>query len=158
MMNKKILLTLGIVFLAVISISSVSAFWPFDSGNDVTVNKVNFHLPDGFDADNPIKSESENTYEKAVYKNTKTKDTVDIVVSNKEIEDSVIKNKLIKYGFEQKTIDGKEGFYKMDMYSKNVEFVYIDNDKVVSIIVPYVYDSYGDNTMKYDELLSEIIK
>lgn len=47
-MNKKILVVLGIVFLAVISISSVSAFWPFDSGNDVTVYGLNFHIPEGY--------------------------------------------------------------------------------------------------------------
>ena len=42
--------------------------------------------------------------------------------------------------------------------STDVEFAYIDNDKVVSIIVPFTYDKYGDNFMKYDELLGEIIK
>ena len=98
--------------MAVMSLSSVSAFWPFDSGNDVTVNGVNFHLPDGFDVDNPVKSESDNTYEQAVYKNTETKDQVDFVVSNKALEDSVIKNSLINKGFEQKNIAGKDGFYK----------------------------------------------
>ena len=45
-----------------------------------------------------------------------------------------------------------------DLAEKNVEFVYIDNDKVVSIVVPYVYDRYGDNFKKYDEFLAEIIK
>ena len=45
----------------------------------------------------------------------------------------------------------------MDL-STMVEFVYIDNDKLVSIVVPFVYDKYGDNFMKFDELLSEIIK
>ena len=42
--NKKIILAL-ILLLAVISISAVSAIWPFDSGSDVTVNGVKFHLP-----------------------------------------------------------------------------------------------------------------
>lgn len=41
---------------------------------------------------------------------------------------------------------------------KTIEFVYIDNDKVVSIVVPFIYDEYGDNFMKYDEFLDEIIK
>jgi hypothetical protein len=137
--------------------SGAYAFWPFDSGSDVTVNGVNFHLPDGFDADNPVKSESDNTYENTVYMNTENKDTVDISVDDKSVDDSVISNSLIKKGFEQKTIDGKQGFYKCYL-SKNVEFVYIDNDKVISIIVPFIYDEYGDNFMKYDELLAEIIK
>ena len=157
-MKIKLIVILLIIFLAIISLSGVNAFWPFDGGNDVTVNGVNFHLPEGFDVDNPIKSESDNTYENTVYKNTETKDTVDIVVDDKSVDDSVLGNSLIKKGFEPKTIDGKEGFYKMNMYSKNVEFVYIDNDKVISIIVPFVYDEYGDNLMKYDELLGEIIK
>lgn len=155
-MNKKIFFCL-IILIAIASISAVSAFWPFDSGSDVTVNGVSFHLPDGFDADNPVKFESDKTYGHAIYKNAETKDTVDIVVSNKEIEDSVIKNRFIKKGFEQETIDGKEGFYKMDL-SSNVEFAYIDNDKVVSIVVPYIYDRYGDNFKQYDEFLAEIIK
>lgn len=123
----------------------------------MTVNGVSFHLPDGFDVDNPVKSESDTTYERTVFKNAENKDTVDIAVDDKSVEDFVICNSLIKKGFEQKTIDGKEGFYKFYL-SKNVEFVYIDNDKVISIIVPFVYDEYGDNFMKYDELLAEIIK
>ena len=157
MMNKKLIFGLLIIFMAVMSLSSVSAFWPFDSGNDVTVNGVNFHLPDGFDVDNPVKSESDNTYEQAVYKNTETKDQVDFVVSNKALEDSVIKNSLINKGFEQKNIAVKDGFYKFYL-DKTIEFVYIDNDKVVSIVVPFIYDEYGDNFMKYDEFLDEIIK
>lgn len=156
-MDKKIF-TLLIICIATISISSVSAWWIFgDSGTDVTVNGVNFHLPDGFDVDNPVKSESDNTYEQAVYKNTETKDQVDFVVSNKALEDSVIKNSLINKGFEQKNIAGKDGFYKFYL-DKTIEFVYIDNDKVVSIVVPFIYDEYGDNFMKYDEFLDEIIK
>jgi hypothetical protein len=156
-MNKKLMFILLSLVLAVVSLSSVSAFWPFDGGSDVTVNGVSFHLPDGFDVDDPVKSESDNTYERTVFKNTENKDTVDIAVDDKSVEDSVIGNSLIKKGFEKKTIDGKEGFYKFYL-SKNVEFVYIDNDKVISIIVPYIYDNYGDNFMKYDELLAEIIK
>lgn len=156
-MNRKLLFTLAIILLAVLFMSSVSAFWPFDSGNDVTVNGVSFHLPDGFDVDKPIKSESDATYERTVFQNTENKDTVDIAVDDKSAEDSVIGNSLIKKGFEQKTIDGKEGFYNFYL-SKNVEFVYIDNDKVISIIVPYIYDNYGDNFMKADEFLAEIIK
>lgn len=48
-------------------------------------------------------------------------------------------------------------FYKFYL-DKTIEFVYIDNDKVVSIVVPFIYDEYGDNFMKYDEFLDEIIK
>ena len=55
-MNRKILFTLAVILLAVTFLSSVNAFWPFDSGNDVTVNGVNFHLPEGFDVDNPIEN------------------------------------------------------------------------------------------------------
>jgi hypothetical protein len=156
-MNKRLIFILLLLGLVIVSISGASAFWPFDGGSDVTVNGVSFHLPDGFDADNPVNSESDNTYERAVFKNAENKDTVDIAVDDKSVEDSVIGNSLIKKGYEQKTIDGKEGFYKFYL-SKNVEFVYIDNDKVISIIVPFVYDQYGDNFMKYDELLGEIIK
>ena len=156
-MNKKLIFILLLFVLVVVSISGVSAFWPFDSGNDVTVNGVSFHLPEGFDVDNPVNSERDTTYERTVFKNTENKGTVDIAVDDKSVEDSVIANSLIKKGFEQKTIDGKEGFYNFYL-SKNVEFVYIDNDKVISIIVPYIYDKYGDNFMKADEFLAEIIK
>lgn len=156
-MNKKLIFCLFLLFVAIASISTASAFWPFDSGSDVTVNDVTFHLPEGFDVDNPVKSESDATYENTVYKNTENKETVDIAVDDKSVDDSVIANNLIKKGFEQKTIDGKEGFYNCYL-SKNVEFVYIDNDKVISIVVPYVYDQYGDNFMTYEELIAEIIK
>ncbi|WP_405294264.1 hypothetical protein [Methanobrevibacter sp.] len=156
-MNKKVLFTLIILFISIVSASSVSAWWIFGGGSDVTVNGVNFHLPDGFDVENPVKSDIDDTYENTVYKNTETGDAVDIAVDNKVADDSSITNSLINKGFEQKNIAGKDGFYKMYL-STNVEFVYIDNDKVVSIIVPFVYDKYGDNFMKYDELLAEIIK
>ncbi len=156
-MNKKIILGLVILCVAIASVSSVSAWWIFGGGNDVTVNGVNFHLPDGFDVDNPVKSDIDDTYENMVYKNTETGDTVDIAVDNKVADDSAISNSLIKKGFQQKNIAGKDGFYKMYL-STDVEFAYIDNDKVVSIIVPFTYDKYGDNFMKYDELLGEIIK
>lgn len=156
-MNKKIIFSLMISFVLIASVSSASAWWIFSGGNDVTVNDVSFHLPEGFDVDNPIKSESDETYENTVYQNTENKNTIDIAVDDKVAEDSVIANSLIQKGFKKQTIDGKEGFYKMYL-STDVEFVYIDNDKVVSIIVPFVYDKYGDNFMKYDELLAEIIK
>ena len=156
-MNKKIIFTLMVLFVVIASASSVSAWWIFGDGNDVSVNGVNFHLPEGFDVDNPVKSESDNTYENTVYKNTENGNTIDIAVDDKSAEDSVISNSLIKKGFKQKNINGKDGFYKMYL-STDTEFVYIDNDKVVSIVVPFVYDKYGDNFMKYDELLAQIIK
>ena len=156
-MNKKIIFGLIVLFVAIASVSSVSAWWIFGGGNEVTVNGVNFNLPEGFDVDNPLKSESDSTYENTVYMNTETKDKVDIAVDDKSVEDSVICNSLIKKGFEKKNIAGKDGFYKMYL-STEVEFVYIDNDKVVSIIVPFVYDKYGDNFMQYDEPLAQIIK
>jgi hypothetical protein len=156
-LNKKGIFILIVLFVVVASVSSVSAWWIFGGGSDVVVNDVSFHLPEGFDAENPVKSESDATYENTVYKNTETKDTVDIAVDDKSVDDSVIGNSLIKKGFEPKTIDGKEGFYKFYL-STDIEFVYIDNDKVVSIIVPYIYDEHGDNFMKGEELLAEIIK
>ena len=156
-MNKKIIFGLIILFVAVASVSGVSAWWIFGGGNDVTVNGVNFHLPDGFDVDHPVKSDIDDTYENIVYENTDHGNTVDIAVDNKVADDSQISNSLIQKGFKQKNIAGKEGFYRMDL-SKNVEFAYIDNDKVVSIIVPFIYDEYGDNFMKYDDFLTEIIK
>ena len=125
-MNKKIILGLVILCVAIASVSSVSAWWIFGGGNDVTVNGVNFHLPDGFDVDNPVKSDIDDTYENMVYKNTETGDTVDIAVDNKVADDSAISNSLIKKGFQQKNIAGKDGFYKMYL-STDVEFAYIDN-------------------------------
>lgn len=156
-MNKKAVFCFIVLFVAIFSLSSVSAWWIFGGGSDVSVNGVNFHLPEGFDVENPVKSDIDDTYENAVYKNTETGDVVDIAVDNKVADDSSITNSLINKGFKQKNVAGKEGFYRMYM-STNVEFVYIDNDKVISIIVPFVYDKYGDNFMKYDNLLAEIIK
>lgn len=156
-MNKKVIFCLLLLFLTIVSLSSVSAWWIFGGGNDVTVNDVGFHLPDGFDVDNPVKSDIDDTYGNIVYKNKDTGDKVDIAVSNKVSDDSAIVSSLIQKGFEQKNIAGKDGLYKMNL-NLNVEFVYIQDDKVVSIIVPFVYDKYGDNFMKYDQLLDEIIK
>lgn len=156
-MNKKIILVLLILFLTVSSMSTASAWWIFGGGNDVTVNGLSFHLPEGFDTDNPVSSISKETYENRVYMNTENKDTVEIHVEDKHMEDSDIINYLIQNHYEKQSIDGKEGYYKMDIYTKNVEFIYIDNDKLVSITVPYVYDQYGDDFKQYDELLGEII-
>ena len=156
-MNKKLIFGLIVICVAIASISTVSAWWIFGGGNDVTVNDVSFHLPDGFDVENPVKSENDDSSEQSVFENTKTKDRVDIVVSNKVVDDSQVKNLLINKGFKEEKIAGKDGFYQMYL-DKTIEFVYIDNDKVVSIVVPYIYDKYGDNFMQYDELLDEIIK
>ena len=123
-MNKKIIFSLMILFVVIASVSGVSAWWIFGGGNDVTVNGVNFHLPEGFDVENPVKSESDGNYENTVYKNTETRDTVDIAVNDKFVDDSVIINSLIKKGYEKKNINGKDGFYKMDL-STNTEFVLV---------------------------------
>lgn len=48
---KKILLVVLIAVAVVASVSAVSA-WLFDSGKEVTVNGINFHLPEEFDVDN----------------------------------------------------------------------------------------------------------
>lgn len=156
-MNKKIIFIIMMSVIVIASVSCVSAWWIFGGGNDVTVNGVNFHLPDGFDVDNPVKADIDETYANMVYKNTEIGDTIDIAVDNKVVEDSIINNNLIKKGYQQQNIAGKDGFYKMDL-NKNVEFVYIADGKVVSIVVPYVYDKYGDNFMKYNQLLEEIIR
>lgn len=151
-MKNKIVI-IGIILIGVILISG-----SFNGGNDVTVNEVSFHLPDGFDVNNPKDSYSNETYENVVYKNNKTKNIVEFEVSNKWTEDSVIETNLIENGYEQQTIKGKKGYYKMILLTDDVSFVYIDNDKVINIIVPYLYDKWGDNSMSYDELLDKIIK
>ena len=110
-MNKNILFSIIMLFVVIASVSSVSAWWIFGGGNDVTVNGVDFHLPEGFDADNPINAESDATYGRAVYKNSENGNTIDIAVDDQSVDESVIENSLIKKGFEAKNIAGKDGFY-----------------------------------------------
>ena len=68
-MNKKLIFTCLMILLVFISLSTASAFWPFDNGNDVTVNGVNFHLPDGFDEVEQKNLDSVNYYEAFTYTN-----------------------------------------------------------------------------------------
>lgn len=48
-MTKKLILLLVLICIAIFSLSSVNAIWPFDGGSDIMVNDVKFHIPDGFE-------------------------------------------------------------------------------------------------------------
>ena len=79
-MNRKLLFSLFVFGVVIFSLSSASAFWPFDSGTDVTVNGVNFHLPDGFDDVEQENIDSVNYNEAFSYKNNENYEYIKIAV------------------------------------------------------------------------------
>lgn len=154
-MNKQIIFVLILLFMAVISISTVSAIWPFDSGSDVTVNGVKFHLPDGFD---DVKQDSVNTknkYEAFTYSNKKNHEFIKIMVMDSDKDKSAI-YKSIKNGgtAKQETINGKDGYGELASGAR-YNYYYVDNGKYIMINIPFVY---ADEGLQHKELLAEIIK
>ena len=151
-MNKKLIFSLIIICIAVVSISSVNAFWPVDSGSDITVNDVKFHIPDGFEE---VTSEHEitKTKEKVVYKNDKEEELSITVLNNNAGYKNV---KEIKWGTDklmiEKTISGKEGLasYRAAPF---VFYTYLDNDKLVMMDCPMVFD----DATKYEDFLEKVI-
>lgn len=122
-MNRKIVLSILILGIAIISISSVSAFWPFDSGTDTSINGVNFHIPDGYEevARNEFTNGEYGDFEKDNW-------IIEIAVSEggtfRENENIIAKF--------DKTVNGKEG--TMYVYKTNhMTFVYEENGYLILI-------------------------
>lgn len=154
-MNKKLMFSL-FVFLAVIfSLSSVNAFWPFDSGTDVTVNGVSFHLPKGFDEVEQEHADSVSYNEVFSYKNNENYQFIKIAVMDYDGDANSLYSSLIKKGYQKEIIDGKEGYGKVFSGGPRYGYCYLDNNKYVVLDIPYVY---ADEGMQHDELLAEIIK
>lgn len=154
-MNKKIIFILFLSCIAFVSISGVSAFWPFYSGTDVTVNGVNFHLPKGFDEVKEENLDGSSYNEAFTYKNKDNHEFIKIGVSDFSGDEHSLYNSLIKKGFKKEVIDGKEGYGKVYSGGPRYGYCYVDNNKYVMLDIPFVY---ADEGMQHDELLAEIIK
>lgn len=151
---KRKIFALMIIFIAFISISSVSAFWFFDSGNDVTVYGENFHIPDGYDDIQEIELNSSGTYEAFNYTNNENHEFIEIMVLDCPNVNSTI-HSLLEQGYKPTTIDGKEGYYKYFYNIGLVGFSYFENNKRIFLVVPYLHNC--DDMQKYDNFLEDII-
>ena len=109
-MNKKVLFSLFLFGVVIFSLSTASAFWPFDSGTDVTVNGVNFHLPDGFDEVEPEDLDSVNYNEAFSYTNNENHEYITIGVMDHDGDADSLYSSLISKGYQKEVIDGKEGY------------------------------------------------
>lgn len=152
-MNKKLIFLLVLICIAIFSLSSVNAIWPFGGGSDIMVNDVKFHIPDGFEE---ITSGHEITKskEKVTYQNDKKEKLTITVVNNNAGYKNV---KEMNWGADravmvEKTISGKDGLASY-RYTPLVFYTYIDNDKLVMIDCPFVFD----DATKYEDFLEKVI-
>ena len=154
-MNRKLIFTLILLCLAVVSISGVSAFWPFDSGSDVTVNGVNFHLPKGFDDVKENHFDSPNNYEAYTYENDDAHEYIKICVMDTDLDKQSIYDSLCRKGYGHETVNGKDGVGRISTPGPRYGFFYVENNKYVMVDIPFVYAEEG---LQHDELLAQIIK
>ncbi len=154
-MNRKLLFSLFVFGVVIFSLSSASAFWPFDSGTDVTVNGVNFHLPDGFDDVEQENIDSVNYNEAFSYKNNENYEFIKIAVMDFDGDANSLYSSLSNKGYQKEVIDGKEGYGMVFPGGPRYGYCYLDNNKYVVLDIPYVY---AEEAMQHDELLAEIIK
>ena len=152
---KKLIFFFLLIFLVIFSLSTASAFWPFDSGTDVTVNGVNFHLPDGFDEVEQENVDSVNYCEAFAYTNNENHEYIKIAVMDFDGDANSLYSSLINNGYKKEVIDGKEGYGMIYSGGPRYGYCYLDNDKYVVLDIPFVY---ADEGMQHDDLLAEIIK
>lgn len=155
-MNKKLVFTLLMLCIAVVSISTASAFWPFDSGTDITVNGVQLHMLEGFDDVRQDTININTNYEAYTYHNPESHDFISIAVYDNPNSEANTVNNLIDSYYEKINIKGKDVYYKILLNSR-YNYVYLENGKYVSIEVPIVYDD-GRNVLDSKEMANEIIK
>lgn len=152
-MNKKILV--AIVFIVIIII--VASGWLSDEGSNIEINGVNFNIPEEFDK---VETSSRDFGEEYIFENN-NEEYIDIIVidiNNNEYSKESFYNSMFLGRFwmaKKDSIDGKEG-YILNSNERSL-YVYCDNDKGIMINVPLTYKD-GDNVLKYNELLSKIIK
>ncbi len=141
--------------MAISFMSAVSATWFFDGGKDITVNGLNFHIPEGFEEDSD-KYEVTDKNERVQYKNGDN-DILGIQVTNlanpdttsaKQLDFGVHKGAMVK-----KSISGKDGFVSFE-YRGLAGYYYVEDGKLVTISSSFVL---GDGTA-YDAFLAEVIK
>lgn len=137
-LNKKILFTLSLVILAIFAIGSVSAFdlgfLSGDSEETVTIDGIDFNVPDGFteDADEEIVNESNVRSGITYLTNSKCFENGDTVVvilvadyGEYKVTDDIAK----EVGGDATTINGIDGYLSEDGFF--YVFNYAKNDKLV---------------------------
>lgn len=154
-MKGKLIFTFIILCLAFVSITGVSAFWPFDSGSDVTVNGVNFHLPDGFDDVKEDYINTANNYEAYTYSNDDAHEFIKICVMDIDVDKQSIYDSLCSKGYSPEKVNGKEGVGRISTPGPRYGYFYIENNKYVMMDIPFVY---ADEGLQHEELLAEIIR
>lgn len=152
-MNKKIIFGLIIFFVIVASVSSASAWWIFGGGSDVTINEVNFHIPEGYE-ENTNAHEVGSDIEKVEYTN-ENNERLSIRVKDTSNIQSVKDMDWGKYSYTMvdKSINGKDGLASY-AFSRQTFYTYIDNGKLVMIDCPFV----SDDGTGYEDFLSDVIK
>lgn len=153
-MNRKILFAFVVLFVAVMSISSASAFLFFDSGSDITVNGLDFHIPEGFSEDT---NEHKTTDKEESVKYTNDDDYVNIIVRSVNNPD-IHSVKDMDWGAHagamvEKSISGKDGLVSFE-YNPVMGYHYFEDGKLVTVICPFILE---DGT-GYEDFLSTVIK
>lgn len=154
-MNRKIIFVLMVLFVAVASLFSVSAWWIFgDSGTDVTVNGVDFSILEGFKyyelAGNPETESqfalySDDGKQALAFIHIKVSDNIS---PSSELAKTLSSNNKV-------TINGKECY--IETYGDSVFCAYYSGDKAVQLNVPYSY-TYNNNEISYEDTLAQMIK
>ncbi|MBQ2637336.1 MAG: hypothetical protein IJG09_11715 [Methanobrevibacter sp.] len=137
-MNRKILFTLSLVILAIFAIGSVSAldfgFLSGDSEQTVTIDGIDFKIPDGFteDADEEVINESNVQSGITYLTNSKLfeKDDAIMVILVADYGEYKVTDDIAKeVGGDATTIEGVDGYLKEDGFF--YLFDYAKNDKLV---------------------------
>lgn len=145
MLNKKILFTLSLVILAIFAIGSVSAldlgFLSGDSEQTVTIDGIDFKIPDGFSEDTSEEVVNESNVQSGVTYFTNSKlfekdDKVMVLLVADYGEYKVTDDIAKEVGGDATTIGGVDGYLKEDgffhvfNYAKDGKLVVMStNDK-----------------------------
>lgn len=160
MMNKKIIFGLIVIGVVVASISTVSAWWIFGGGTDVTVNGVDFHIPDGFESSQLVGSNPKTDADFTLSSDDGKKALafIHIRVSD-NVSPSSEFGQYLSYDNNVVTINGKE-CHVSDFYDANGAYgigcAYEVDNKAVQLNVHYTAEY--DKDISYKDVLGEIIK
>lgn len=144
--------TIAVIIVALIVIFGLISI--FSGGNSVNINGIEFNIPKAFDGMKQDTLDSSVPYEAYTFENSKTHEFFKIAVFDTDLHSINDAHSSFKKNKNSLTINGKEGLYGYS-YGSRIGYYYVDNGKLVTIDVPYLYE---DTVQKYDEFLKEIIK
>lgn len=127
-MNKKILIFLAILIVAVSAVSIVSA------SETLKVNGVEFNIPDGYKYDDDLVEEANQGFnfpQESIGAFSNGNDKVMIVVVDDK--NNQVQNEIDKNPDSQKTINGKKGMLIEDAGDGMQSFMYVDGGKAIAI-------------------------